>query len=47
MLNDMVKKENTTYFTETEKELMNSTTVTTRDEKTKNNLVSYTTEDKL
>ena len=43
-LNDMVEDGNTTYFTATEKNLMNYTTVTTNDLK---NNVSYTTTDKL
>ncbi len=43
MLQGMVEKGNTTYFTETEKELMNSTTVTTTDTIKSD----YTTTDKL
>ena len=43
-LNSMVSDSNTTYFSATEKELLNATTVTTHD--TKNNL-DYTTTDRL
>lgn len=49
-LQDMVEEGNTTYFTETEKELMNSTTVTTRDEYKRppdSQCYDYTTTDKL
>lgn len=41
----MANDSNITYFTPTEQNLMNSTTVTTMD--TKNNIVAYTTTDKL
>lgn len=44
-LQSMANDSNITYFTPTEQNLMNSTTVTTMD--TKNNIVAYTTTDKL
>ncbi|MCG4712078.1 bacterial Ig-like domain-containing protein [Dorea formicigenerans] len=44
-LKNMVDGSNTTYFTTAEQNLMNATTVTTKD--TKNSSVTYTTTDKL